>query len=60
MNYEESVKRLREICDKLRDENTSLEDTVKLYKEGTKLLEDCKMQLRQITSALSEEKTDEA
>lgn len=59
MNYEQSVKRLREICDKLRDENTSLEEIAKLYKEGSKLLEECKKMLDQISAELSEEKTDE-
>lgn len=52
MNFEESIKRLREICDKLKDENTSLEETMVLYKEGlalsnesTKLLESIKSEL---------------
>ena len=59
MNYEESVKRLREICDRLRDENTSLEETAKLYKEGSKLLEECKKMLGRISAELSEEKPNE-
>lgn len=59
MKYEEMIKRLREICDKLRDENTTLEETAKLYKEGTKLADDCKLMLEQFSAELSEGGGDE-
>lgn len=54
MNYEQSVKRLREIIAKLKDDNTSLEDTAKLYKEGLAILNECKSTLDKITSELEE------
>lgn len=59
MKYEESVKRLREICDKLRDENTTLEETAKLYREGIALADDCKKMLDGFSAVLREEKPDE-
>lgn len=59
MKYEESVKRLREICDKLRDENTTLEETAKLYREGIALADECKKMLDGFSAVLSEEKPDE-
>lgn len=59
MKYEEMIKRLREICDKLRDENTTLEETAKLYKEGTKLADDCKLMLEQFSADLSDGGGDE-
>lgn len=52
MNFEESIKRLREICDKLKDENTSLEETIVLYKEGMALSNECTKLLESIKSEL--------
>ena len=52
MNFEESIKRLREICDKLKDENTSLEETMVLYKEGMSLSNECTKLLESIKSEL--------
>lgn len=59
MNYEETIKRLREICDKLRDENTTLDETAKLYKEGIGLCDSCKKMLDGYMSALSGGNADE-
>ena len=59
MKYEEAIKRLREICECLRDENTTLEETAKLYKEGMKLAEDCKMMLDKISVELGGSAEDE-
>ncbi len=56
MNYEESVKRLREICDLLRNESTPLEETARLYKEGAKLLEECKSALDKAEKEITDEK----
>lgn len=36
-NYEDSLKRLEEILDKLEDENITLEENVKLYEEALSL-----------------------
>lgn len=54
MKYEEAIKRLREICDKLRDENTTLEETAKLYKDGIKLADECGKMLDEFSAELSE------
>ena len=59
MKYEEAIKRLREICDRLRDENTSLEETAQLYKEGIKLAEECGKMLDQFSAELSDGNADE-
>lgn len=37
MNYDDKMKRLEEIVNKLEKENISLADSVELYKEGSKL-----------------------
>lgn len=52
MKYEDSIKRLREICDKLRDENTTLEETAKLYKEGSRLISDCRKMLDEYSAQI--------
>lgn len=59
MKYEEAIKRLREICDRLRDEKTPLEESAKLYKEGMELSESCKKMLDGFTSEFLEVKSDE-
>ena len=40
MNFDESIKRLKEICSKLSSDGTTLEETAKLYKEGLALSEE--------------------
>ncbi len=40
-NYEESVKRLGEIVEKLESGELSLEESIKLFEEGTRLSADC-------------------
>lgn len=59
MKYEEAIKRLREICDKLRDERTTLEETAQLYKEGKKLVGECQKSLDEISAEIGEESSDE-
>lgn len=44
-NFEESLERLRAIVDKLEEGDLSLEDGVKLYKEGLTLAKSCGKQL---------------
>ncbi len=41
MDFDKAISRLKEICDKLRDDSTSLEESVKLYKEGMELSAKC-------------------
>ncbi len=52
MNFEESLKRLKEICDKLKDEQVSLEETMSLYKEGMKLSGECMKVLEAVKAEL--------
>lgn len=41
MSFEQSIKRLEEIVVELEGGKTSLEDSLKLFEEGTKLLGKC-------------------
>lgn len=58
MKYEDAVKRLREICEKLRDENTTLEETAELYKEGTALVKDCERLLEGFSAGIGGDKNE--
>lgn len=44
-NFEESLKKLEAIVAQMERGDVSLEDSVKLFEEGTKLAEQCKQQL---------------
>ncbi len=54
MNFDEAIRRLKEICAKLNDDKTSLEETVALYKEGIALSEECSKRINDIRSDLKE------
>ena len=41
MSFEKSINRLEEICKILQSGNLSLDDSLSLFEEGTKLIEDC-------------------
>lgn len=45
MNFEQSIKRLDEIINKLESNETSLEESIELYGEGTAILGSCRKQL---------------
>ncbi len=45
MSYEKSLIRLEEIINKLASGNISLEDSLALFSEGAKLIEQCNKQL---------------
>lgn len=45
MKFEDSVKRIDEIISALEDKDISLDDSIKLYKEGAKLIDGCKKEL---------------
>lgn len=47
MKFEESIKRLDEIVEKLENNETSLEEAINIYREGAALLGDCRKQLEQ-------------
>jgi len=44
-SFEQSLKRLEEIVDKLEGEELALEDSLKLFEEGVKLAEACSRRL---------------
>jgi exodeoxyribonuclease VII small subunit len=44
-NFEQSLKKLETIVAQMERGDVSLEDSVKLFEEGTKLAEQCKQQL---------------
>ena len=41
LSFENGLKRLEEIVDRLSSEEVSLDDSFKLYEEGTKLIRHC-------------------
>ncbi len=45
MKFEDSIKRIDEIISTLEDKDISLDDSIKLYKEGAKLIDGCKKEL---------------
>ena len=45
MSYAESMKRLEEIVAALEAGGTELDETLKLFEEGSKLLKECKNEL---------------
>ena len=45
-NFESALKRLEEISDLLENEDTPLEDSIKLFEEGLELKEFCEDQLK--------------
>lgn len=47
MSFEQTMKRLDEIIGKLESSETSLEESIELYGEGTALLGSCRKQLEQ-------------
>lgn len=47
MKFEEAVKRLDEIIEKLENNDTSLDEAIEIYREGADLLGNCRKQLEQ-------------
>ena len=47
MKFEESIKRLDEIIEKLENNDTSLEEAIEIYREGAAILGNCRKQLEQ-------------
>ena len=45
-NFESSLKRLEQISDLLENEDTSLEESIKLFEEGISLKEICEERLK--------------
>lgn len=53
LNFEKSIERLKEICALLKDDTLSLEDTLKLYKEGKEISVKCSELLNDFKSELN-------
>ncbi|MBK11663.1 MAG: exodeoxyribonuclease VII small subunit [Euryarchaeota archaeon] len=47
MNYSESMKRIEEIVTALEAGGISLDETLKMFEEGAKLLKECQQELEQ-------------
>ena len=53
-SFEESITRLNEIVDTLESDDTTLELSLQLYKEGIELLEICAKQLQEAELSIQE------
>ncbi|MEN8192504.1 MAG: exodeoxyribonuclease VII small subunit [Bacteroidota bacterium] len=58
ISFEDSLHRLKEISELLEDENTGLEESIKLYEEGVKLAKKCYTTLDQAEVKIKELKKD--
>ena len=47
LNFEDSLAKLEGIVDALEDNDVSLEESVKKFEEGSKLVKDCQKQLKE-------------
>ena len=47
LNFEDSLAKLEGIVDALEDNDVSLEESVKKFEEGIKLVKDCQSQLKE-------------
>ena len=47
LNFEDSLAKLEGIVDALEDNDVSLEESVKKFEEGIKLVKDCQKQLQE-------------
>ena len=47
LNFEDSLAKLESIVDALEDNDVSLEESVKKFEEGIKLVKDCQSQLKE-------------
>jgi exodeoxyribonuclease VII small subunit len=47
LNFEDSLVKLEGIVDALEDNDVSLEESVKKFEEGIKLVKDCQKQLKE-------------
>ena len=54
MNYEQAVKRLEEFVNCLEKKDTPLEDSIKLFEEGTKLAAFCSEKLSKAKQKITE------
>lgn len=47
MSFEESLKKLEEMSDKIREDNTTLDEAIECYKEGIKAYDECNSVLKE-------------
>ena len=47
LNFEDSLAKLESIVDAIEDNDVSLEESVKKFEEGIKLVKDCQSQLKE-------------
>jgi exodeoxyribonuclease VII small subunit len=59
MNFEESLKHLQEIVKVLENGDTSLDESMKLFQEGTLLVQQCSKYLKDAEQKVSEIKKNE-
>ena len=52
--FEESMKRLEEIVEKLESNEVSLDDSIQLFEEGLKLVKDCDIKLKKFQETIEE------
>lgn len=57
-SFEDSLLRLKQISDLLEDEETGLDESIKLYEEGVKLAKKCYSTLAEAELKINELKTD--
>ena len=53
MNWEKQLEELKEITEKLKDEQTSLEDSIALFEKGVKITKEIEMRLQQAEQKIS-------
>lgn len=51
--YEEAIKELEEIVDKLNSGNVTLDDSIKLYSRGIELANLCDKKIKEVTEKIS-------
>ena len=54
MQFEKSIEKLNVIIEKLESEEITLEETLKLYKEGSKLISSCKKEIEDAKQVVSQ------
>lgn len=54
MTYEQAIKKLEEIVEKLEDGSLSIEESLELYEEGAKLSEFCHKILKEARQKLTD------
>ena len=59
LKFEEQMKKLQNIVEKLESQDVDLDESIRLYEEGLKLAEELKKQLQVFTDKIRELNNDE-